>query len=37
MNENIENFLSFFGNSEKIYDLLKDYGIIGKSRQFSQK
>ncbi len=37
MNENIESFLSFFGNSEKIYDLLKDYGIIGKSRQFSQK
>lgn len=37
MNENVQSFVSFFNNSSEIYDLLKDYGIIGKSRQFSQK
>ena len=35
-NETIQKFLSFVSNSAEINDLLKNYGIIGKSRQFSQ-
>jgi hypothetical protein len=36
LNESAQNFISFFSNISEINDLLKDYGIMGKSRQFSQ-
>jgi hypothetical protein len=32
----VESFFAFLNNTSEINDLLKDYGIIGKSRQFSQ-
>ena len=35
LNSNVQSFLSFITNSQYIYDLLKNYGILDKARQFS--
>jgi hypothetical protein len=35
LNNNVQSFLSFITNSRYIYDLLKNYGILDKTRQFS--
>ena len=36
INTDVQNFFSLFENLSEINELMKDYGIVGKNRQFSQ-